>query len=265
MSSENFLDDKKLKKLDNKLQKIISRSGIDKKTEDEVFDKYTLLTIGKLISDRVIDIIDFPISTGKEGNVFRAITPDKKNVVLKIYRITTSTFKHISEYILGDPRFSNIRKTRKDIVFAWTKKEFKNLERITRIGINAPKPIIFRNNVLVMQYIGTKQQSAPLLKDIELDNPEIIYKTIIDFIEKMYKKADLVHADLSPYNILIHKNKPYIIDLGQGVLIQHPQAQEYLKRDISNVVKFFNKYGITENPNKIYDNIINLKKNSDLK
>ena len=78
MSSDDFLDKKRLKKLDRELESLISRIGIDRKTQDEVFDKSTLHTFEKLISDRVIDILDFPISTGKEGNVFRAITPNKK-------------------------------------------------------------------------------------------------------------------------------------------------------------------------------------------
>ena len=126
MSSDSFIDDKWIKKLDRQLQEVIGRAGVDRKTLDQVFDVYTLNTLGKLISDKVIDIVDFPISTGKEGNVFRGVTPDKKFVALKIYRISTATFKHISDYIIGDPRFKSVRKTRKDIIFAWTKKEFKN-------------------------------------------------------------------------------------------------------------------------------------------
>ena len=78
MSSEKFINDKNLKKLDRKLQLVIDRIGIDKKTEDEVFDKYTLSAFERLISKRIIDTLDFPISTGKEGNVFRATTPEKK-------------------------------------------------------------------------------------------------------------------------------------------------------------------------------------------
>ena len=53
MFSERFLDDKSLKKIDKKFQQIISRTGIDKETQDEVFDKYTLSTFEKLISDKI--------------------------------------------------------------------------------------------------------------------------------------------------------------------------------------------------------------------
>ena len=51
MSSEKFLDDKRLKKLDRELQSLIGRIGIDRKTRDEVFDKATLHTFEKLISE----------------------------------------------------------------------------------------------------------------------------------------------------------------------------------------------------------------------
>ena len=110
MSSEKFLDDKRLKKLDKQLESLISRIGVDRKTQDEVFDKTTLHIFEKFISDGVIDILDFPISTGKEGNVFRAITPNKKLVAVKVYRINTASFKHIYDYIIGDPRFSKIKR-----------------------------------------------------------------------------------------------------------------------------------------------------------
>jgi RIO kinase 1 len=259
MSSDEFLDQKSLKKLDRKLQEIISRTGVEKKTLDEVFDKYTLLTLEKFISDKIIDIVDFPISTGKEGNIFRGVTPNKKFVAIKIYRTSNATFKHIQDYILGDPRFTTIRKTRKDIVFAWTQKEFKNLQRLKKVGVRAPKPIAYRNNVLIMQYLGTARKPAPLMKDVTLDNPKKVFDELIDFIGKMYNKAELVHGDISAYNVLIHKNKPYLIDLGQGVLTEHPNALNLLKRDIKNIVRYFKKYNIRADENKIYKKIVNNK------
>jgi RIO kinase 1 len=256
MSSEKFLDKKRLKKLDRELELLINRIGIDRKTRDEVFDKSTLSVFEKLISDRVIDTMDFPISTGKEGNVFRGTTQDKKFVAIKVYRINTSTFKNMSNYIVGDPRFKSIHQTRRDIIFAWTKKEFKNLERLNRIGVNAPKPIIYKKNVLVMEYIGDFERSAPLMKDVKLENPEEIFEVLINSISDMYKKAELVHGDISAYNVLIYKKLPYLIDLGQGVLIEHPNALEFLKRDIQNVVNYFKKFGIRADKNKIFEKIV---------
>jgi len=255
MSSDKFLDKKNLKRLDRELEALIGRIGLDRKTQDEVFDKQTLSTFEKLISDRVIDIVDFPISTGKEGNVFRGVTPDKKPVAIKVYRISTSTFKHISKYILGDPRFKSLSKNRRDIIYAWTKKEYKNLQRAIKVGINVPRPIKSINNVLVMEYLGTTSSPAPLMKDVELENSKKTFETIIDYISKMYNKADLVHGDISAFNVLFHKNKPYIIDFGQGVLVEHPNSLEFLKRDIHNVVSYFKKLGVHADESKIFEEI----------
>jgi len=256
MFSDDFLDDKHLKKLDIKLQNVINREGVDRKTLDEVFDISTLHTLEKLISDGVIDILDFPISTGKEGNVFRGLTPDKKMIAVKIFRTSTSTFKHLQEYIFGDPRFQSIHKTRRDLVYAWTKKEFRNLEILQKIGVRAPKPIVFSNNVLVMSYIGTHSKPAPMLKDVKLEKPEAVFQEIIDFMSGMYQKGRLVHGDISAFNVLMFRKKPYLIDVGQGVLIEHPSSHNFLKRDIHNVVSYFKKYGVKADENKIYKTVI---------
>ncbi|UCH72246.1 MAG: serine protein kinase RIO [Thermoplasmatales archaeon] len=255
MFSDNFLDEKRLKKLDREIQHLIDRTGTDRKTEEEVFDKTTLHTLEKLISDKVIDNFDFPISTGKEGNVFRAVRPDKSYVAIKIYRTSNATFKHISKYITGDPRFKSMQNNRRGVIYVWTKKEFKNLERLQQAGIKAPKPITYSKNVLVMGYIGEPDRPAPMLKDVELEKPMETFDTIIKFISRMYKKAKIVHTDMSAFNILMYKNEPYLIDLGQGVLLEHPNAHEFLKRDIHNMVSYFNKFGIQANEAQIYGEI----------
>jgi RIO kinase 1 len=42
----------------------------------------------------------------------------------------------------------------------------------------------------------------------------------------------------------MHLNdKPIIFDLSQTVLIGHPRAREFLKRDLKNLNRFFNKFG----------------------
>jgi RIO kinase 1 len=261
MSSEDIFESKWSKKIDKKIQEIIDRIGLDRKTQDEVFDITTLHTIEKLISDGVIDMLDFPISTGKEGNVFRAKTPDGGFVAIKIYRTSNSTFKHIGKYITGDPRFKSSHKNRREIIYEWTKKEYKNLQRANEAGVKTPKPIRRINNVLVMEYIGNNKRSAPEMKDIILKNPDKTYKLLINYIKSLYQKAQIVHGDFSQFNILIHNNIPYLIDLGQGVLLEHPLSDEFLRRDIENISKYFStKYGIKTDSTSIYKSITKRRK-----
>ena len=259
MSSDELLNDKWLKKLDRQSQVILDRVVFNRKTFGEVFDKQTLLLLGKLISDKIIDQVDFPISTGKEANIFRGTTPEKEFVAIKIFRTATMTFKHIASYIEGDPRFAYGYKNRRTIIEEWARKEYRNLELLHRAKIRAPAPIKCVHNVLLMEYIGDATRSAPMLKDVLLRNPQKIYDEIIGFITRMYK-IKIVHADLSAFNILMFRQKPYLIDIGQGVLLDHPSSSEFLKRDIHNIVHYFKKYDIEGNERELFENLVKRKK-----
>jgi RIO kinase 1 len=255
MSSDELVDDKWLKKLDRQSQVILNRVVFNRKTFGEVFDKQTILRLGKLISDKIIDQVDFPVSTGKEANIFRGTTPEKKLVAIKIYRTSTMTFKHIASYIEGDPRFAYGYKNRRDLIEEWAKKEFKNLDLLYRTKVRVPAPLKRLNNILVMEYIGDENKAAPMLKDVILKDPQKIFDEIMTFITRMYK-VQIVHADLSAFNILIFRKKPYIIDVGQAVLLDHPAAMDFLRRDIHNIVHYFKKYGIEGNEQTIYEKLM---------
>ena len=55
-----------------------------RKTYDQVFDRAALLTIAALISDGTISTLDYPVSTGKEANVFHATDAAGRAKAVKI-------------------------------------------------------------------------------------------------------------------------------------------------------------------------------------
>ncbi len=211
-----------------------------RKTEGEVFEKATLQSLWKLMNNGYIEMIDFPISTGKEGNVFRARCKDEF-VAVKIYRINTATFRSISKYLMYEPP-QKVKKDRRSIIFAWALKEFNNLKKLYNAGVRVPKPIAREGNIIVMEYIGTEEQPAPLLKDAEVNDYKEVFEKIKEYLRIMYHKANLVHADFSEYNVLMHENEPVIIDVGQTVSKENPMAMEFLQRDVKNITRFFRKY-----------------------
>lgn len=215
-----------------------------KKTYDEVFDYNTLLSLYKYISRGTIDLLEHVISTGKEGNVFRAVDKDGNMFAIKIYRTSTATFKNLTMYITGDPRFRKVPKDHRRLIYLWAQKEYKNLHSMFDAGVSVPKPIACSNNVLIMDYLGDAECSAPMLRDVSLENPEKAFESIINMIKRTYQDANLVHGDLSEYNILVDGENLYFIDVGQAVVREHPMAEELLKRDVSNILKYFNKLGV---------------------
>jgi len=232
----------------------------DKNVQDAVFDKRTLMDLYGLASRGVIDALGGSVCTGKEANIFRARAGEKE-VALKIYRISTSNFNSMQDYLQGDPRFSSVRGTKRAIVSAWTRKEFRNLSRAEEVGIPVPHPIAMKENILVMDLIAVDGQAAPTLKEVDLKQEEAraVYDRIVEYISLLYNRAQLVHADLSEFNILYHQGRPVIIDMGQSVTLDHPQARRFLERDIANVAHFFRKRYSLGSPEEIWNKLINDK------
>lgn len=220
-----------------------NRTGDERETEGEVFDRRTLLTIYDMMTSGYIDMVHYPISTGKEGNVFYATDEEGDGMALKIFRTSTSTFKRVAKYIEGDPRFRGVTGNRWNMIYAWVNKEFKNLMRYSEAGIPVPEPITFDQNCLLMGFVGDETGPAPQLRDVVLDDPTETYDEVISFIIDGWKDAHLVHGDLSEYNILMQDGQPIMIDVGQAMTTDNYNAKELLERDIRNVNAFFRKRG----------------------
>lgn len=243
----------------NKKQREFIKERINlpgRKTYDEVFDDSTLKTLYKLMSKGVFDYLDFPISTGKEAKVFKAVSREGESYAAKIMRVNTAIFKEYREYIEGDHRFESVGKGRK-LIFNWTKKEFSNLKKLHEGGVRVPEPITFSDNVLLMDFIEHQGYPAPMLKNVEIvpEDLELIYEDVIENYKRMINEVKLVHGDLSEYNILIAEGYPFIIDVSQGVPFDHPLSEELLERDIGNMVRYFGDHGVDTSKEKILEEL----------
>lgn len=221
------------------------------KVFERVFDYLTLNTLIALRQAKRIDTIEGAIKTGKEADVYLGTLNDKP-VALKIFRIKTSNFNTMHRYIKGDPRFENLKHNKKDIVFAWAKKEFKNLRKAERSGVRVPKPLVQKNNVLVMEFIGRNGKASPNAKEKPPKNPEKWWEIIKKDIIKMAENK-LVHGDLSEYNLLNHYERLVIIDMAQSVVKEHHLSEELLKRDVNTITKWFKTLGVETNPDDLIE------------
>src|SRR5207247_2727993 len=96
------------------------------------------------------------------------------------------------------------------------------------------------NNILVMEYIGDETRPAPALREIALEDPAAVYADVVTNLRAI-RKAELVHADMSEYNLLWWSGRVVGIDVGQAVTLDHPRASEWFKRDVGNIARFFRR------------------------
>lgn len=251
--AENFED--LLKKLERRKLERIEKDSEELKTIADVFDHQTLLTLYHMVNRSIVETFYGVMSTGKEANIFCALDKQGNYVAVKIYRIATSDFKTMYRYLVGDPRFRSFHRDRRRIIYTWTSREFKNLERAHEAGVRVPMPIDFENNVLAMEFIGEGGVPYPRMKDQKPKNPKQTFKKLLNDVETLYTKAQLVHADLSEYNVLLDP-EPVLIDFSMATDIANPMANELLMRDLANIVRYFRRLGVeTKEPIELFEKI----------
>ncbi|PUA33043.1 MAG: hypothetical protein B9J98_02960 [Candidatus Terraquivivens tikiterensis] len=209
------------------------------------------MTIYDLMNSGMLSEFYGVISAGKESRIYLAKGPEGL-VAVKIYLITSAEFKKTRmTYVVHDPRFKRIPSDFKDFVYLWARREFGNLKKAYEADVPVPKPYFVEKNVLGMQFLGKDGIRYPTLEetDLEPDDYEKIYPMVIENMKKLYQKAELIHADMSQYNIFVTDVLSiYFIDLSQAVHISHPLAEAFLERDVRNITKFFEKKGVSVRP-----------------
>ncbi|MFW6117447.1 MAG: serine protein kinase RIO [Thermoproteota archaeon] len=241
-------DEKRYDQEQRMLEKDISS---DRAVMEEVFDRSTLMVIYDLLNEGIIDEVYGVVQAGKESRVYWAKDKREQELALKIYLTVSGEFrKGMLKYIEGDHRFKRVKRDTRSLIFTWAQKEFRNLSQASEAEVNVPNPVVVKKNVLVMEFIGERGVRAPSMKELSPQNPQETYHTLLTQVQRLYSKAELVHGDLSEYNIMLWEDEPVIFDLSQAVPLSHPLASQLLTRDLTNLNKYFRRQGIEVIPVK---------------
>lgn len=230
----------------------------DRATSEQVLDQRTRMILLQMINRGVVSEVHGAISTGKEANVYGAVSIDQSTGepiqrAIKVYKTAILVFKDRERYITGEHRFKGgfDKGNNRKMVKLWAEKEYRNLRRIHSAGIPSPEPLSLKLHVLAMSFLGDRRGWAyPRLRDAVLEGDDVeaqwrgLYIQLLGIMRRMYQVCRLVHADLSEYNILYHDGKLYIIDVSQSVEPDHPRSLEFLRMDIKNVGDFFRRQGV---------------------
>jgi RIO kinase 1 len=206
------------------------------------------------------------VKSGKEATVYRcaaglaATLPDGSHpdlLAAKIYKpLEQRGFKNDSVYQAGryvPKRFGRsvavMKKTDwgRDVQLdRWVAAEYDTQRAFFSAGAAVPAPIGRAGRAILMTYYGDAERAAPKLSEVTLPQAEAprLFERLMRTVA-LFLAHHRVHADLSPHNVLYWEGAMTVIDFPQAVDPRfNPNARMLLDRDVQNVCRYFERYGI---------------------
>ena len=207
-----------------------------------------------LIDDGVIDEVIRPLKSGKEAAVY-VVLAKGESCCAKVYKdMSQRSFKKRVQYQEGrqvrDSRQTRaIRKRsrfgRREEESEWKNAEVEALYQLMAAGVRVPKPYGYFDGVLLMELVVDAEGSpAPSLSHLEFTTEDArqSHRVLIQQVQTMLCTG-LIHGDLSPYNVLVGRDGPVIIDLPQAVnAAGNNSAQAMLLRDVDNLTDMLARF-----------------------
>jgi RIO kinase 1 len=211
-----------------------------------------------------------PLKQGKEASVHLCEADRDKTghdlAALKIYRpLDRRDFRDESIYREGEwikdgrVRRALENKTRFGRVLqaeTWVHREWETIQKLSQARV-APLPIALHDDAILMTFVGDARRAAPQLRDLHptVEELEALWRQLRADLGQMLL-SDVVHADLSAYNVLVWNGKPTVIDFPQSVDPKvNRHAEDLLRRDIQRLGDWFTRQGLDLDWEKIADEI----------
>jgi RIO kinase 1 len=222
-------------------------------SDDPVFEPF--------LEAGIVASVDGIVKSGKEATVWRCVAGPVAAtasgfVAVKVYKeIATRSFRNMGGYLEG--RIGRTVRGRRNILHmlsdeasmqaAWVDAEFSALQGLHGRSLPVPRPFHRTDCALAMDFVGDCEGGvSPQLVHARLGKDEAagLYDRLVAAIVEMLR-ADIIHGDLSPYNILFHEGRLMVIDFPQAIDARyHSQAFTMFVRDLANVSAWFAKAGV---------------------
>jgi len=179
------------------------------------------------------------IGSGKEADVYLCLD-GRRRLAVKSYRFYRTNHRG-GRPIKLDSMGHQASREYELLVYAW------------RNGVRVPEPGRRVENMLSMEFLGTLEGPAPRLQEVAPSDPVRLAAETLDEVERL-ADAGIVHSDLSPFNILVDRDHPWIIDLAAGLRVDRlggspwmrlNEASEALRRGVGALARYFRKHGQT--------------------
>lgn len=240
------------------------------------------------IDEEFIDDVVGELKSGKEATVY-LVRKGTQHLALKHYRpMLGRHFANAAKYREG--RFMKDRDARaydkrsqygRQIAQAsWINSEYAMICRLHKNALPVPAPIAHKGTSILMEFIADypiSESPANRMIDVELTPQEarhfhvILMRAIVGMM-----KVNVVHADLSAYNVLVRNvidntvenntlRQPIIIDFPQAVDPRSNKAAlELLKHDVNCITQHLQKFDETITHHNLVERLWSLFKEGKL-
>ncbi|HTX89839.1 MAG TPA: RIO1 family regulatory kinase/ATPase [Anaerolineales bacterium] len=136
---------------------------------------------------------------------------------------------------------------------SWIAYEFNTLQALHEAGVDVPRPYEMGNNAILMTYVGDERAAAPTLNSVRLPQDRIgpLFQRLVRNIELMLAHQ-VIHGDLSAYNVLYWEGDVVLIDFPQVVSPQHNRnAFPIFERDVLRLCEYFTQSGLRLDPGRL--------------
>ena len=214
--------------------------------------------VEEFLSQGLIRSVESIIKTGKEASAYLcrgAPLLGARFAVAKVYHersrrnfANSSVYEEGRVILNGQVRRAVNGKTatgRKFQSAMWVNQEFDTLCALADAGADVPAPYASSEGAILMEYLGDGSTAAPQLQQVALE-PALAIETRDRLLwnVELWLANNIVHGDLSPYNVLLWKNRATAIDFPQAVDPRFaPASRTLLGRDIKNLARYFERHG----------------------
>jgi RIO kinase 1 len=212
------------------------------------------------IEDGLVAQVLYPIKSGKEATVYCCSAGPRVKadfVAAKVYKPRTQrSFRDDSVYREGRVILNqrDKRAAAKKTDFGekvqsalWQNHELNVLKVLKAAGADVPEPLAHSSRSMLLEFIGDADGAAPVLKEVRLgqDEAQEMFDRLLDNVQ-LWLAYNIVHGDLSAYNVLYQAGAPVVIDFPQACDPRsNTNAFQLLVRDIENLGRYFGRFGVT--------------------
>jgi len=225
-------------------RELVERKTIQYEGYRLTFEGYDCLALRTFSQRETVEGMGASLGVGKESDVYEVQSYEP--MALKFHREGYTEFRKVDkerEYTADRNHVSWFYTARKA-----AEREHEVLSELYP-DVSVPRPVDQNRHAILMEkFAGVELARASLPSEQVTGVCDLVLREMRDAYDAGY-----VHADMSQHNVAVAESGITVFDWPQAVATDHENADEFLERDVENVVSFFQRKYPQEMPDDVND------------